>query len=207
MKRYRHRSNCGIVILFLMMTFSIFIAQGMSLAKEKKDSITKNQDTDQDTYVIGSGDTLSIQVWREPNLSGNFTVRPDGKITFPLINDIKADGLTPLQLKKVIEKGLTKYISTPVVTVVVSSANSKNIYVLGKVNSPGKYPLIGPTTVLQALAEAGGLAEWAKGDDIVILRNENGKQIKIEFDYDDVSRGKHLEQNIFLKPGDTIVVP
>jgi len=161
----------------------------------------------QDEYVIGAGDNLNIQVWREPNLSGNFTVRPDGKITFPLLNDIKAEGLTPIQLKKVIETGLIKYISTPVVTVVIAAAASKNIFVLGKVNSPGKYPLTGPTTVLQALAEAGGLAEWAKGDEIVILRTENGKQKKIEFDYDDVSRGKHLEQNIFLKPGDTIVVP
>ena len=168
---------------------------------------SKNQQKSQDEYVIGAGDNLSIQVWREPNLSGNFTVRPDGKITFPLLNDIKAEGLTPLQLKKVIESGLTKYISAPVVTVVVTSANSKNIFVMGKVNNPGKYPLTGPTTVLQALAQAGGLAEWAKGDEIVILRTENGKQRKIEFDYDDVSKGKHLEQNIFLKPGDTIVVP
>ncbi len=168
---------------------------------------SENQQKSQDEYVIGAGDNLSIQVWREPNLSGNFTVRPDGKITFPLLNDIKAEGLTPLQLKKVIESGLTKYISAPVVTVVVTSANSKNIFVMGKVNNPGKYPLTGPTTVLQALAQAGGLAEWAKGDEIVILRTENGKQRKIEFDYDDVSKGKHLEQNIFLKPGDTIVVP
>jgi len=168
---------------------------------------SENQQKSQDEYVIGAGDNLSIQVWREPNLSGNFTVRPDGKITFPLLNDIKAEGLTPLQLKKVIESGLAKYISAPVVTVVVTSANSKNIFVMGKVNSPGRYPLTGPTTVLQALAQAGGLAEWAKGDEIVILRTENGKQRKIEFDYDDVSKGKHLEQNIFLKPGDTIVVP
>jgi len=189
------------VTVFFIAIFFLFSFASPALCDGK--SNTKNRDD----YVIGAGDVLSIQVWREPNLSGNFTVRPDGKITFPLLNDIKADGLSPLQLKKVIEDGLTKYISTPVVTVVVSSARSKNIYVLGKVNSPGKYPLTGPTTVLQALAEAGGLAEWAKGDDIVILRNINGKQVKIEFDYDDVSRGKHLEQNILLKPGDTIVVP
>ena len=197
-----HMKN-KIIFFCVSVVFFIFFVQGVTFAEGKK----VPGSVDQDTYVIGCGDTLSIQVWREPNLSGNFTVRPDGKITFPLLNDIKADGLSPLQLKKVIEKGLTKYIATPVVTVVVSSANSKNIFVLGKVNSPGKYPLTGPTTVLQALAEAGGLAEWAKGDDIVILRNKNGKQVKIEFDYDDVSRGKHLEQNIFLKPGDTIVVP
>ncbi len=189
----------GFILLILFFNLAGPVCQASPGATSDK----KNSDE----YVIGAGDVLSIQVWREPNLSGNFTVRPDGRITFPLLNDIKAEGLTPLQLKKVIEKGLTKYIATPVVTVVVSSANSKNIYVLGKVNNPGKYPLTGPTTVLQALAEAGGLAEWAKSDDIVILRNQNGKQIKLEFDYDDVSQGKHLEQNIFLKPGDTIVVP
>ncbi len=191
----------GFILLILILFFNL--AGPLCQASPGATSDKKNSDE----YVIGAGDVLSIQVWREPNLSGNFTVRPDGRITFPLLNDIKAEGLTPLQLKKVIEKGLTKYIATPVVTVVVSSANSKNIYVLGKVNNPGKYPLTGPTTVLQALAEAGGLAEWAKSDDIVILRNQNGKQIKLEFDYDDVSQGKHLEQNIFLKPGDTIVVP
>ena len=201
MKPFQMRNNIVFFCVTIVFVFCSF--QGITHAEEKKASAS----VDQDTYVIGCGDTLTIQVWREPNLSGNFTVRPDGKITFPLLNDIKADGFTPLQLKKVIETGLAKYISTPVVTVVVSSANSKNIFVLGKVNNPGKYPLTGPTTVLQALAQAGGLAEWAKGDDIVILRNENGKQVKIEFDYDDVSRGKHLEQNILLKPGDTIVVP
>jgi len=196
------RAVYKIVPAFLIIIFFLFSAALPVLGQGKSSNI-KNRDD----YVIGAGDVLSIKVWREPNLSGNFTVRPDGKITFPLLNDISTKGLTPLHLKKVIEKGLTKFISTPVVTVVVASVNSKNIYVLGKVNTPGKYPLTGPTTVLQALAEAGGLAEWAKGSDIVILRNENGKQVKIEFDYDDVSRGKHLEQNILLKPGDTIVVP
>ncbi len=196
-------------ILFLLLVLILFLLQAGCAADRENGAIAGKRDIEstQGAYVIGAGDTLSIQVWREPNLSGNFTVRPDGKITFPLLNDVQAVGLTPLQLKQVIEKGLAKYISTPVVTVVVSSANSKNIFVLGKVNSPGKYPLTGPTTVLQALAEAGGLAEWAKGGDIVILRNENGKQVKIEFNYDDVSRGKHLEQNILLEPGDTIVVP
>ncbi len=168
---------------------------------------TKPASKHDNSYLIGAGDILKIQVWREPRLSGEFVVRPDGKITFPLVSDIKAEGMTPYQLKKILENKLTKFITAPVVTVVVQAVNSKNIYVLGKVNNPGKYPLTGPTTVLQALAQAGGLAEWAKGDDIVILRNENGKQIKIEFDYDEVSKGENLEQNIFLRPGDTIVVP
>ncbi len=194
------------LFLSLLLSFSAFAAQAPAKVKtiQKQPLHAKEADS---TYKIGAGDVLAIQVWREPSLSGQFTVRPDGKITFPLLNDIRAEGLTPLELKSSLEKRLSKFISSPLVTVGVQEVNSKNIYVLGKVNTPGKYPLTTETTVLQAIAEAGGLAEWAEGDDIVILRKENGKQVKIEFDYDDVSKGKHLEQNITLKPGDTIVVP
>ena len=187
---------------FLCLIFFLTIFVSNCLASK---SLSSNRNDK--VYKIGAGDVLTINVWREPNLSGDFGVRPDGKITFPLVNDIKAEGLTPFELKQLLEKKLKQFIATPVVTVIVKEVNSKNVYVLGKVNTPGKYPLNGPKTVLQALAEAGGLAEWAKADEIVILRKENGKQIKIDFDYDDVSRGKHLEQNILLKPGDTIVVP
>ncbi len=194
------------LFLSLLLSFPALAAQAPAKVKTipKQPLHAKEADS---TYKIGAGDVLAIQVWREPSLSGQFTVRPDGKITFPLLNDIRAEGLTPLELKSSLEKRLSKFISSPLVTVGVQEVNSKNIYVLGKVNTPGKYPLTTETTVLQAIAEAGGLAEWAEGDDIVILRKENGKQIKIEFDYDDVSKGKHLEQNITLKPGDTIVVP
>ncbi len=196
------------LLVLLVLLLPAFVFSGPTPAKQVAIHKSKPQERESDsTYKIGAGDVLAIQVWREPSLSGQFTVRPDGKITFPLLNDIRAEGLTPLELKSVLEKGLSKFISSPVVTVGVEEVNSKNIYVLGKVNTPGKYPLKTETTVLQAIAEAGGLAEWAEGDDIVILRKENGKQVKIEFDYDDVSKGKHLEQNITLKPGDTIVVP
>ncbi len=158
-------------------------------------------------YVIGPGDVIEIQVWREPNLSKTIPVRPDGKITLPLLNDVKAAGLTPLELKKRIEKGLSRFIENPTVSVSVNEINSKNIYVMGKVNTPGQYPLHGGLTVLQALSLAGGLAEWADAGNIVILRKENGKQIRIKFNYKKVSKGKDLEQNIPLKPGDTIIVP
>jgi len=171
--------------------------------KNLKETPQKNDDT----YIIGAGDVLAITVWREPSISGTYPVRPDGKITFPLINDIKAQGLTPLKMKEELEKRLKDFIANPIVTVGVQEVNSKNIFILGKVNQPGRYPLLNPTTVLQAIAQAGGLAEWAEGDEIVILRTEGGKQEKIEFDYDEVSKGKRLEQNIFLKPGDTIIVP
>ena len=193
-------------VLILSIPFSAFCASSAVKKASPERPVPVQKEVDS-TYKIGAGDVLAIQVWREPSLSGQFTVRPDGKITFPLLNDIKTEGLTPLQLKAALEKRLSKFISSPVVTVGVQEVNSKNVYVLGKVNTPGKYPLTTETTVLQAIAEAGGLAEWAEGDDIVILRKENGSQKKIDFDYDDVSQGKHLEQNIILKPGDTIVVP
>ncbi len=195
------------VLILFYISGCAFSAHTTPTKKARTTKLTAVQKQADSTYQIGAGDVLTIQVWREPSLSGQFTVRPDGRITFPLLNDIKAAGLTPLELKAKLEKGLSKFISTPVVTVGVQEVNSKNVYVLGKVNTPGKYPLTTDTTVLQAIAEAGGLAEWAQGDDIVILRKENGKQIKLEFDYDEVSKGKHLEQNITLKPGDTIVVP
>ncbi len=198
--------SCACIFVF----FICFLMPGPGFSSPSSNSLHGNKVTKgktDSTYKIGAGDVLTIQVWREPTLSGQFTVRPDGKITFPLLNDVDAEGLTPLELKSALEKGLSKFISSPVVTVGVQEVNSKNIYVLGKVNTPGKYPLTSETTVLQAIAEAGGLAEWAKGDDIVILRKKDGKQIKLEFDYDEVSKGKHLEQNIYLKPGDTIVVP
>ena len=191
-----------ILLVLSFFIFSTFFVPYVLPKENKKPSSTSNSN-----YLIGAGDILKIQVWREPKLSGEFIVRPDGKITFPLVNDVQAQSKTPFQLKQILEKELSRFITAPVVTVVVQKVNSKNIYVLGKVNNPGKYPLTGPTTVLQALAEAGGLAEWAKADEIVIVRNEGGKQIKIDFDYDKVSKGEKLDQNIFLKPGDTIIVP
>ncbi len=185
-------------LLLLLAASNIHAAPG-----EHSPPTTQNDDS----YTIGAGDVLSITVWREPSLSGEYPVRPDGKITFPLINDIKAQGLTPLELKKQIEIKLKDFIAAPNVTVGVQQVNSKNIFILGKVNQPGRYPLNGPMTILQAIAQAGGLAEWAKGDDIVILRTKGGTQKRLTFNYDKVSRGKELEQNIFLEPGDTIIIP
>lgn len=160
-----------------------------------------------DEYLIGPTDILEIHIWREPDLSRTIPVRPDGKITLPLLNDVQASGLTPLELKAGIEKGLAKFIESPVVSVAVQEIHSKNIFVLGQVESPGQYPLQQDLTVVQALSLAGGLAEWADQSGIVILRKENGKQRRIKFNYKDVSKGKHLEENIVLKAGDTIIVP
>lgn len=158
-------------------------------------------------YVIGPADVLEVQVWREENLSRTIPVRPDGKITLPLVDDMQAAGLTPIALKRQLEQELARFIENPTVSVSVQEINSKKIYVLGRVNAPGEYPLHRGLRVLQAFSLAGGLAEWAEEGDIVILRQEGGRQVRIPFDYKKVSRGKKLEQNIILKPGDTIVVP
>jgi len=157
-------------------------------------------------YVIGADDTLHISVWKEPDLSETLPVRPDGKISMPLLNDITAAGLTPLQLKDSITEKLKKYISDPRVTVVVTGMNSRRIFVTGEVLHSGPLPLLPHMTMLQALAQA-GFTQFANLKAIYLLRTENGKQEKLPFNYKEVVKGNHPEQNIALKPGDTVVVP
>ena len=157
-------------------------------------------------YVIGADDTLHIFVWKEPDLTETLPVRPDGKISMPLLNDITAAGLTPLQLRDEISEKLKKYVSDPRVTVVVTGTNSRRIFVTGEVLHTGPMTLLPHMTMLQALAQA-GFTQFANPKAIYLLRNENGKQAKVPFNYKEVVKGNHAEQNIELKPGDTIVVP
>ena len=158
-------------------------------------------------YVIGPEDILTIVFWREKDLSNDVAVRPDGKISLPLINDVQAAGLTPDQLREELTKAAGKFVEEPTVTIVVKAINSRKVFVTGNVGKPSVYPLSAPTTVLQMIATAGGLLEYAKAKDIRIMRTENGKSVSFKFNYKDVSQGKKLEQNILLKPGDTIIVP
>lgn len=157
-------------------------------------------------YVIGADDTLHISVWKEPDLSEILPVRPDGKISMPLLNDITAAGLTPLQLKDSITERLKKFIADPHVTVVVTAMNSRRVFVTGEVTHPGPMRLLPNMTILQALSQA-GFTQFAKVKAIYLLRTENGKQEKLPFNYRDVVKGKRPEQNIILKPDDTVVVP
>jgi polysaccharide biosynthesis/export protein len=157
-------------------------------------------------YVIGADDQLKITVWKEPDLSEQLPVRPDGKISMPLLNDVPAAGLTPLQLKDSLTEKLKKYIADPRVTVVVTAMNSRRIFVTGEVNHTGPMVLLPHMTVLQALAEA-GFNQFANLKGIYLLRTENGKQVRRPFNYKEVVKGNHPEQNIPLQPGDTIVVP
>jgi polysaccharide export outer membrane protein len=158
-------------------------------------------------YVIGPEDVLSVVFWRDKDMTGDVAVRPDGKISLPLLNDVPAAGLTPAQLRERLIEASKAYFEDPSVTVVVKQMHSRKVFITGEVNKPGPYPLIGPTTVLQLISIAGGLREYADSKKIIIVRNENGKATSYKFNYKNVVAGKSLQQNIELKPGDTVLVP
>jgi len=157
-------------------------------------------------YVIGAEDVLLISVWKEPDLTNTIPVRPDGKISVPLLNDVPAAGLTPMELAMSLTEKLKKYMADPRVTVVVTQINSKRIYVTGEVQHTGAMPLLPNMTVLQALATA-GFTQFANTKGIYVLRNSNGRQQKIPVNYKRLIKGEAMDQNIALIPGDTIVVP
>jgi len=162
----------------------------------------------QEGYVIGIGDALDINVWKEGELSKNVMVRPDGMISLPLVGELKAQGLTPVQLQDQLTTALSKVLSDPQVTVIVVSVNSLSFNIMGNVLKPGYYPLTHPITVLDAIALSGGFKDFAKEKKIYILRTgPNGKQEKLYFNYKQVIRGQRMAQNIMLQPRDTLVVP
>jgi polysaccharide export outer membrane protein len=158
------------------------------------------------TYVIGPEDVLHIAVWKEADLTATLPVRPDGKISLPLLDDVQAVGLTPKQLAESVTEKLKKYIADPHVTVVVTAINSKRIFLVGEVMHPGATSMLPNMTVLQALSSA-GLSQFANTKRIYVLRTENGKQRKLPVNYRQLVKGAQIEQNYLLQPGDTIVVP
>ena len=203
------------VLLWMGLSASAILSQTQQAAttasKSENSNSAKSSDEVQASnvapdYVIGADDTLHISVWKEPDLTETLPVRPDGKISMPLLNDITAAGLTPLQLRDTITERLKKYIADPRVTVVVTGMNSRRIFVTGEVTHTGPMTLLPHMTMLQALAQA-GFTQFANPKAIYLLRNENGKQQKLPFNYKEVVKGNHPEQNIELRPGDTIVVP
>jgi polysaccharide biosynthesis/export protein len=204
----RKNIEMGIAIL-LMLAFEPRWAlagggQKQTAGKPKAGPVAATLDAD---YVIGPDDMLAISVWKEPDVSVTIPVRPDGKISLPLLNDVEAAGLTPMQLETNITDGLKKFITDPRVTVIVTQINSRRVYVLGEVARPGPFAMYPNMTVLQALSAAGGVTQFAKVTAIYILRNEKGQQTTLPFNYKEVVRGRRGQQNILLKPGDTIVVP
>jgi polysaccharide biosynthesis/export protein len=158
-------------------------------------------------YLISPGDVLAVEVWKEPEVSATVPVRPDGKISLPLLDDVQAAGLTATSLTADLTERLKKYISEPHVTVIVTQINSQRIYITGEVNHGGTFPLEPGMTVLQGLSSAGGFTPFANIKKIYVLRQVNGKQTKYAFNYKEVVKGKNTAQNILLRPGDTIVVP
>lgn len=155
------------------------------------------------TYIIGVQDVISVRVWRERDLSGDFVVRPDGRISLPLAGEIEADGVTPNQLKTRIVEALSNYMNRPEVTLEVRRVNSKRYFISGEINRPGAFTVISPITVLEAISNAGGLKDFANSKKIVIMRGNE----RLKFNYKEVIKGKNMEQNIFLQPGDHIIVP
>lgn len=158
-------------------------------------------------YVIGVEDVLTVVYWREKDMSSDVVVRPDGKISLPLLNELDAAGLTPAQLREKIEEGSKRFIEEPTVSVIVKAINSRKVFITGMINKPGPYPLTGPMTVIQLIATAGGVQEYADSSKIVILRYEKGKPVTYKFNYKDVVNQKNLLQNIELRPGDSVMVP
>ncbi len=159
-------------------------------------------------YVVGPEDVLGVTFWRERDMSADVVVRPDGKVSLPLLNDIDVAGLTPEQVRQRVTESAKKYVEEPNATVVVKQINSRKVYITGNVERPGTFPLLRPTSVLQLIAMAGGLREFAKSGDITVVRiNERGQQESFPFNYDDMKNRKNLSQNILLKPGDTVIVP
>jgi len=184
------------------------IIQASAAASLPQSAETAGQSAPQADYRIGDDDLLEINVWNEPDLKQSLPVRSDGRITLPLIGEIQAAGETPSQLQAAIASKLKAYITHPDVTVMVLEMNSRKFNVLGRVAKPGSYPLTATTTVLDAIAEAGGFQDFAKEKDIYILRkNSEGRETRIPFNYKAVIKGKDAEENVVLQPHDTVVVP
>jgi polysaccharide export outer membrane protein len=158
-------------------------------------------------YVIGAGDVLQVVFWREPDMSAEVVVRPDGRISLPLLNEIAVTGLSPEQLRQKLATDAQRFVQEPNVAVVVKQINSRRVYITGQVAKPGPYPLTTSMNVLQLISTAGGLNEYAKEKDIIVMRTENGKAMNYPFNYKDVVHRKNLKQNIELKSGDTVIVP
>jgi polysaccharide biosynthesis/export protein len=206
----------GILLCSLVYVSEARQAQAAQSSSQKTDPKSANSSTPttpvapaamDNSYKIGPQDVLQIDVWKEPEITRTIPVRPDGKISLPLLNDVQAAGLTAMQLAGIIRDGLTKYLVNPQVTVTVQTINSRRIFITGEMSRTGAVPLLPNMTALQALSTAGGFTPFARMKDIYILRMVDGKQVKYPFHYKDVIKGKRPEENILLQPNDVIVVP
>ena len=183
-----------------LINLSAWAQSSENYASTRFEAIPKN-------YVIGLGDVLEVFVWRNEQLSRNVVVRPDGKISLPLIQDIQAEGLTVVELKEELTYRFGEHLDDPKVTIIVSEVNSYKVSVLGRVVKPGVYPITGNTTLIEAISAAGGFTEWANKRKITVITRQGGKEKKITVNYKKISSGKDPGQNIILKRGDTVIVP
>jgi polysaccharide export outer membrane protein len=183
-------------VILLIVLLGLIVSHGAAFAQAPDSS-----------YRIGPNDILNIFVWKEADLTRDVTVMPDGKITYPLIGEITAQGQTASELKKEIADKLQNFVTAPEVTVIVKESRSQVVYAIGKLTRPGPIALAPGMTVMQALSAAGGFTEWADTKNIIIVRREGGKETQLRFNYKEFTSGEKLEQNILLKPGDTLVVP
>ena len=202
--------NFRLGLLSVLLLFCLLPGNAQEGASTQKSDAASKPATPATTdaeYKIGPQDVLRIDVWKEPDISRVIPVRPDGKISVPLLNDVQASGLTAMQLAASLRDGLSKFLNNPQVTVTVAEINSRRVYVTGEVTRPGALPLLPNMTVLQALASGGGFTQFARLKNIYVMRTENGKQVKHPFNYKEVVKGNLAEQNILLQSGDVIVVP
>lgn len=201
------RNHLVAVAAFLLIVTATFAGQNSGGQAEPNNTSTAQTAENDPSYKIGAQDVLNISVWKEPDLTQTVPVRPDGKISMPLLNDVQAAGLTPTELRDHIAEALKKYVTDPVVTVIVTQINSERVYITGEVTHPGAFPLVPGMTILQALSSAGGFTNFANTKKIYMFRTVNGKRVDFPFNYKDVIHGKKLDENVVLQAGDTIVVP
>jgi len=203
MKRLVYAGIIGSLVFFISTLMAYPQADTQVISKEE---LLAEGVADRDHYVIGPEDVLNIHVWKEEALSRTLPVRMDGNISLPLIHEIKAAGLTPLQLEVLITEGLKRFYENPTVSVTVMEANSFKVYVSGQVKLPGVFKLRSETNILQIIPMAGGFTDWAKQSKILVVRKENGKESRITVNYKKAMKGKP-GSNLVLRPGDTIIVP
>jgi polysaccharide export outer membrane protein len=177
----------------------LFLASILSMARVQADV--------PQGYKLQPGDLLQVVVWKETDLQSEVLIRPDGGISFPLAGDLQAAGLTTPELRAAMESAVRRLIPDAVVTVAVKAPNGNRVFVIGKVNRPGDFPLVRPTDVLQALSLAGGATPFANTNKIRVLHRDGSRQTSSSFRYSDVAHGRHLDQNILLQSGDTVIVP
>jgi polysaccharide biosynthesis/export protein len=207
-------TTIGTVLLSSMIWSTLALGQTQASRLTKVDTVAASPtnahngaDAASLAYLVGESDVLHVNVWKEPEISQTVIVRPDGLISLPLIKEIKVSGLTPLQIQNVVSEKLQAFLNNPQVTVTVTEIRSKKAFITGEVIRPGGYALSNETTVLQLIAQAGGFTTFAKRDNVVILRNENGQLQRLKFKYTEVVNGDKAELNIPLRAGDTVVVP